>query len=148
MPCFPLFQGWRRALWPVAAGLLLAAASSGAQAATIYKCRAYSGGSFWSAKPCDGRQAAGESVHSVPDGLSFGEQVKLIEGGRTQAASAQKNDEREQERRRKCAAIDDELSRIAIRYRAGQHVPVEQVNADQKREKDLKKLRSENKCHR
>lgn len=124
-------------------GLLATSAFS----ATLYQCRAYSGGSFWSEQPCDSRQAAIESRHTVPDGLPFKEQVRLVEQASKQTASVQANEEKERERRRKCAAIDSELNQIQGRYNLGQHVPIEQVNQDQKRSRDLKSQRSANKCY-
>lgn len=128
--------------------LLLATSATGALAGTLYKCRAYSGGSFWSETPCDSRQAAGESRHNVPDGLTLQQRINLVEKTEKQSKTAQADEARELERRRKCGAIDNELSQIERRYSAGQHVPIEQVNADQKRTRDLKSQRSANRCYR
>jgi hypothetical protein len=55
------------------------------QAASLYLCKAYSGGSFWSAQPCQGQQALVDRIVTVPDGLTFKEQVRLGEQARTEA---------------------------------------------------------------
>ncbi|MEY2689250.1 MAG: hypothetical protein RL375_3449 [Pseudomonadota bacterium] len=54
-------------------------------AGSVYLCKAYSGGSFWSAEPCQLRQALVDRIVSVPDGLSFKEQVRLGEHERVEA---------------------------------------------------------------
>jgi hypothetical protein len=65
----------------VAAGAALAPA---AQADSLYLCKAYSGGSFWSREPCGQHQALIERIVSVPDGLSLQQQVRLGEQARAE----------------------------------------------------------------
>jgi hypothetical protein len=76
---------------PPAAGPLCAAVlvliSLPAQAEpsdTLYLCKAYSGGQFWSARPCGERQALIERTVSVPAGMAFAQQVRLGEQARAE----------------------------------------------------------------
>jgi hypothetical protein len=48
-----------------------------AGAATLYLCKAYSGGSFWSTATCSTQQATIERMVSVPDDMPFEQQVQL-----------------------------------------------------------------------
>lgn len=52
-------------------------APSAAQAATIYLCKAYSGGTFWADVHCNRHQAHIERMFSVPDGMPFDQKVAL-----------------------------------------------------------------------
>lgn len=51
--------------------------AGGAQAATIYLCKAYSGGQFWASSHCNQHQALIERIVTVPDGMPFDQQVDL-----------------------------------------------------------------------
>lgn len=66
--------------------LLVCAISWDASAATLYLCRAYSGGSFWSSSHCARHSALIERLVSVPDGIPFEQQVHLGEQNRASAA--------------------------------------------------------------
>jgi hypothetical protein len=68
------------------AAALALAAPIGAHAATIYLCKAYSGGTFWASAPCAQFKALIERIESVPDGLPFDQQVNLAEQSRSAAA--------------------------------------------------------------
>jgi hypothetical protein len=68
----------------VALGLLLGL-HGGAMSATLYLCKSYGGGLFWSGGHCRDRQALIERIASVPDGLPFQQQVELAEQGRAEA---------------------------------------------------------------
>ena len=58
------------------AALLLA---SSVQAETIYLCKAYAGGTFWSNALCSTQKALIERTANVPDGMPFLQQVALAE---------------------------------------------------------------------
>lgn len=58
---------------------VLAIVSPWVHAGSIYLCRAYSGGAFWSQAHCNKNSALIESIVSVPDTLPFDQQVKLAE---------------------------------------------------------------------
>lgn len=135
------------AIWRIILGLLLGISATSAFSGTLYKCRAYSGGSFWSGTACDARLAAIESRRTVPDGMSLKEQIKFVEQAEKQSNTERASETKEFERRKKCGSIDDELNQIQNRYSNGQYVPVDQVNADQKRTRDLKSQRSANRCY-
>lgn len=64
-----------RALTLAAAMIVLA--PTGASATSLYLCKAYGGGSFWSSAPCSTQQATIERIVSVPDDMPFEQQVQL-----------------------------------------------------------------------
>lgn len=66
------------------AGLLAFSAHAG----TVYLCKAYSGGTFWSSAHCGKHNALIERMVSVPDSLPFDQQVRLAEQERSAAAAA------------------------------------------------------------
>lgn len=66
--------------------LLTCVISWDACGATIYLCRAYSGGSFWSSSHCSQKSALIERIVSVPDDMPFDQQVHLGEQDRANAA--------------------------------------------------------------
>ena len=56
-------------------------------AATIYLCKSYGGGLFWSADHCRKQSAVMEREVSVPDGMAWADQVQLGEQARANAAA-------------------------------------------------------------
>lgn len=58
-----------------------------AHSGSIYLCRAYSGGTFWSQAHCNQHSALIERIISVPDSLPFDQQVRLAEQQRQPTAS-------------------------------------------------------------
>lgn len=62
----------------------LALATLSSHAATIYMCKAYSGGTFWSSAHCNTHNALIERMVNVPDSLPFEQQVRLAEQDRAQ----------------------------------------------------------------
>jgi hypothetical protein len=69
-------------------GLLLLAPCLAAHAGSIYLCKAYSGGTFWSQAHCNKHSALVESIVSVPDGIPWDQQVGLAEQQRRGAYQA------------------------------------------------------------
>lgn len=55
-------------------------------AASLYLCKSYSGGMFWSSGPCSEQKATIERIVSVPDGMPFAQQVQLGEQAVAEAA--------------------------------------------------------------
>ena len=53
---------------------------------TIYLCKAYSGGSFWSDKTCGTQRATIDRMTSVPASLPFEQQVAIARGEAQEAA--------------------------------------------------------------
>lgn len=64
--------------------LPLALLSFQAEAGTIYLCKAYSGGTFWSSAHCQKHGALIDRMVSVPDTLPWDQQVQLAEQERAQ----------------------------------------------------------------
>ncbi len=73
--------------------LLLLMVPWAAHADTIYLCKAYSGGMFWSSNPCSQQQATVDRTVTVPSGMSWDQKVQMGEAawaqGRAAAASQQ-----------------------------------------------------------
>lgn len=54
---------------------------------TIYLCRAYGGGSFWASDHCNRHNALIDRMVSVPEGISFEQQVQIAEERRRALAA-------------------------------------------------------------
>lgn len=52
---------------------------------TIYHCKDYSGGTFWSQAPCSQHRALIDRIASVPAGIPFDQQVEIAEQARQSA---------------------------------------------------------------
>lgn len=63
----------------VCAGVLFGAWVGVVGADTLYHCKAYTGGLFWSRNHCQQHGALVHRVAQVPDGLPFATQVRLAE---------------------------------------------------------------------
>ena len=105
------------------------------------------GSSFYSTGLCHAHKAAGVAMHTVPDGMPFDQQVKLIESAKSRKATVAKNESDARNRSSQCAQIDDELTALQRKYTSWQYVPVNEVNVDQARERDLKARRSSLRCY-
>ena len=58
--------------------------SLAADAASVYLCRSYGGGTFWSNKVCSEQKSVLLRIVSVPDGMPFDQQVRLGEQARAE----------------------------------------------------------------
>lgn len=67
--------------------LLSGLLSFSAEAGTLYLCKAYNGGTFWSQAHCSQHSALIERMVSVPDSLPFDQQVNLGEQQRKPSAT-------------------------------------------------------------
>ena len=67
---------------------LISVVAMNASAGSIYLCKAYSGGTFWSQAHCNQHNALIDRIVSVPDNLPFDQQVQLGEQGRHARAAA------------------------------------------------------------
>lgn len=120
--------------WSGLALLCAALCGMGAQADEIYRCKAYSGGTFWSRDHCQKHDALVDRVASVPSGMGFDRQVKLAEQGARAAerdvarASALSRDEQqalnaqaraEARQQKKCQALRTEKELQDSRARQG-----------------------------
>jgi hypothetical protein len=115
------------------------ARSSAQGSDTIYRCRAYSGGAFWSSAYCETQQALVDRIVTVPSGMPFGQQVQIAEAqyaevsaliNQQPSVAAQIAD--------RCAALKSERDTIEGRYSKGQWQPPEVVNPDQTRMRGLR----------
>lgn len=106
--------------WLRFAALLAAIGSASAGADTIYLCKSYSGGRFWSSAHCHKQSALIERIVSVPDGMSFEHQVQLGNQEAAQAAKlaaparppVQVYQSSAQSGQSECAAIEAEITRL------------------------------------
>ena len=87
------------------------------------------------------------TLHTVPDGMPFLQQVKTVEDAQARKAFATQQVDSERTRLRRCAEIDSELKTLQLKYTSWAYVPVNEVNIDQGRERDLKARRSQIQCH-
>ena len=55
------------------------------QADTIYHCKAYGGGTFWTNGTCPSKSAHIDRIANVPSGMTFDQQVSIAEGQRADA---------------------------------------------------------------
>lgn len=117
-------------------------------AATLYRCKAYNGGRFYSEQPCATRKAFVDSTHPVPDGMSFRQQVDLVERAQRDRNAVVAREDRERERRSRCGMIADELRRLDAKYARHEYVPIDEVEADQALRRELKRERSRERCSR
>jgi hypothetical protein len=83
----------------------------------------------------------------VPDGVPFDQQVKMIEAAASRTAASSQADNVNRNRLGQCEQLDRELAALHTKYTSWQHVPVDEVNADQGRERDLKSERSRLRCY-
>lgn len=91
-----------------------------AHAATIHECRAYNGSTFYSNNYCSQSNGVGVLNHSVPDNMSFEQQVRLVEASKAkEAARARENDARwtqstandpAESKRTKCQQLDKAIA--------------------------------------
>jgi hypothetical protein len=85
--------------------------------ATIYLCKSYSGGMFWSSAHCQHRQALIERMVSVPDGMPFEQQVELgkqavAQAARSTAAPTPPPARQESDPKALCGSLDAKLRAI------------------------------------
>jgi hypothetical protein len=86
-------------------------------------------------------------VYDVPDGMPFNQQVDLVKQRLGQFSAVRAQEEQESSRSQECAAVERQLKELSGKYASWRHVPVEEVNADQAREWQLKQRRSSLRCY-
>lgn len=134
-----------RFTWLVAA--CLGAGAAAADAATIYRCRSYGGGYFWSASHCQQHQALIDRIASVPDGLPFDQQVAVAQGQLDALQASMQAEKAEAARQERCAALMHERDAIWRRSGSGTgQVPLEQLGADRERWKQINRQLAAGKC--
>jgi hypothetical protein len=130
------------------AALILGITATAAHAATIYKCKTYTGGFYLSSELCSKTNGLIVDMAQVPDAMPFEKQAELAEQTFNAKLSAQTANDAERERQRQCGGVNRDLTEISNRYKEGKYVPIDQVNADQIRERDLEARRASLHCER
>lgn len=106
---------------------------------TIYRCKAYSGGIFWSSAYCGTQQALIDRTATVPNGMPFEQQVQIAEGQRVEAmALYNQQPSPAVQRSDGCVALKRERDTIESRYTNWQWQPPEVINPDQTRMRGLR----------
>jgi len=106
---------------------------------TIYRCKAYLGGIFWSSAHCGAQQALIDRMVTVPAGMPFEQQVQIAEGQRVAAmALYDQQPSAEVQRSDRCVALKRERETIESRYTNWQWQPLEVINPDQTRMRGLR----------
>lgn len=123
--------------------LALALLTTGAQAGTIYLCKAYSGGTFWAQAHCGKHNALVESIVSVPDNMPFKQQVAIAEQQRrpAPASAAPSNtaadDSAAQQRAAECRSLDARVNHLDSLARQPQSGPMQdQLRSERKAARD------------
>jgi hypothetical protein len=107
----------------------LLCAHGAASADTIYLCKAYSGGMFWSSNPCSQQQATVDRFVTVPNNMSWADKVQMGEAslaqGRAVAAPAppayvQQGPNPQVMRQQQCQGLRDEINNIDAQARLPQ----------------------------
>ncbi|MES2957570.1 MAG: hypothetical protein V4792_05240 [Pseudomonadota bacterium] len=116
---------------------------------TIYKCKSYSGGSFWAQSHCSQHNALIERIASVPIGMPFQQQVDVADGELHRVESQLRGEQREDARRVTCQMLRGERERIWKRSGTGTgYVPLDVLGADQTRWRQIESQLSQNNCGR
>lgn len=107
--------------------------------ATIYRCKAYAGGIFWSTAYCGTQQALIDRTATVPAGMPFEQQVEIAEAQRQEAmALYNQQPSPTVQKQGRCLALKRERETIESRYSNWQWQPLEVINPDQTRMKGLR----------
>lgn len=127
----------RKPLFQLLATAMLAS-SLPASAATVYLCRAYAGGDFFSNTACERQQAATISRHTVPDSMPFNQQTAIVKSRIERSDGAAQRETAATNKRRECEFIEQQQLRLIKKYESGNYVPVPEVNADQIQHRKLR----------
>jgi hypothetical protein len=97
-----------------------------ASADTIYLCKAYSGGMFWSSNPCSQQQATVDRFVTVPSNMSWAGKVQMGEASLNQARAVtaptqpvyvQQGPNPQVVRQQQCAGLRDEINNLDAQSR-------------------------------
>lgn len=115
-------------------------------AATIYKCRSYSGGEFWSSAHCHRQQAVILRMATVPDGMPFEQQVRIVEGEVSRMTNRGLQEDAQRDRANRCAQLKLDRDKIWSRYSNWQYQPAEVVGPDRTRWKAIESEQARLNC--
>src|SRR6218665_2855560 len=124
---------------------LLTTVSVASHAGTIYLCKSYAGGAFWSSGHCQQHKALIERIVPVPDGIPFSQQVALGEQARAEGArlaappqsyavpAGQQPQQAQQGNKSACQSVDDQIRANDARARQLQSAAEQDRLAREKR---------------
>ena len=116
---------------------------------TIYRCKNYSGGMFWSNSHCSQHNSLIDRMASVPVGLPFQQQVDIASREANQIEQAIEREQREGARSTLCSALQNERAQIWTRSGSGAgYVRLDQLGQDQTRWRQIESLLNANGCPR
>jgi hypothetical protein len=116
---------------------------------TIYRCKSYSGGLFWSDTHCSKHNALIDRIASVPVGMAFQQQVDIASGEANRVEQSIERERRESARSTLCSSLSNEREQIWKRSGAGAgHVPLDELGRDQTRWRHIESLLRANSCNR
>lgn len=113
-----------------------------ANSASLYLCRSYGGGTFWASNHCNQHSALIERIVSVPDGMSFDQQVKLAEQQRQSTTNTNTyvntvNNTTGSNKTAECAALNDAITQFDSMARQPQSGPMQDwIAAEKKKTRD------------
>lgn len=116
-----------------------------ANAASLYLCKSYGGGTFWSQEYCGQHSAVVERIVNVPDSLPFEQQIELGEqarrDGRRLAAPPKPvrsaNGFASSDTKDECAALDARIRHLDALARRPQSGPSQdRISAERKEARD------------
>ncbi|MGA0569829.1 hypothetical protein ACO2Q9_03815 [Variovorax sp. VNK109] len=105
----------------------------GASGATVYLCKAYSGGTFWTNTHCSQRNATVERIVTVPDDMTWEQQVDIARAQHQQGQALQSQAVPQVSTAQRCAQLQAERQRIWSRYSNWQYQPPEVIGPDRQR---------------
>lgn len=129
--------------------LVAASLVCNAQAATIYFCEAYSGGTFLSNSACSVQKAVMRDSFQVPSTMSFDQQTDLVKqqlAQRNAASTQQPAQSRNESNATRCAALHKERLEIESFDTKMQWRPIEEVNKAQQRMRGLRAEMAQRGC--
>lgn len=133
--------------WSASEGGQPSAAPASPATTTIYRCKAYAGGYFWSTAHCNTQQALVDRMATVPGSLPFDQQVQLAEAQRREAAGLyNQQPPAAVQQATRCAALKIEREAIDARYSNWQWQPLEVINPDQIRMRALREEQARLAC--
>ncbi len=116
---------------------------------TIYRCKSYSGGLFWSDTHCSRHNALIDRIATVPVGLPFQQQVDIASGEANRLTQQLEGERREGTRAALCAALTNEREVIWKRSGSGAgYVPLDVLGRDQTRWRQIDAQLNANGCRR
>lgn len=133
--------------WPAEAQMQALPAQAAPTITTLYLCKAYTGGLFWSSAHCNTQQALIERTASVPASLPFDQQVRLADAQRKEAESLyHQQPAPAAQAASRCMTLRAERESIDARYANWKWQPPEVINPDQIRMRALREEQSRLGC--